>query len=318
MARKPDPVDLHLLSKVSKLYYEQDLNQQEIADRLRLSRPKVSRLLQQARREGIVQITVLTPSGSYADLEHTLEQKYDLQEVVIAEVDESATQEMVSRQIGVTAAHFLQRTLQDGDVIGVFWGITLNNLVGALKPCEACDVHVVQMVGGLGPPEAEEHATGLCRRMAHLLNGGLTLLPAPGIVDRAEVRDVYLSDSHVRRAVTMFDQINVAFLGLGAASPAAWIMQNDVLTQDELSDLRARGAVGETALRFFDERGQAVPSFLDDRLIGITLEQLRQVPRLVGMAGGPDKYEVVHAALTGGFVNVLITDQWCARHLLAR
>ncbi len=318
MARKPDPVDLHLLSKVSKLYYEQNFTQQEIAERLRLSRPKVSRLIQQAHREGIVQITVLSPSGSYADLEHQLEQKYNLQEVVIAEVDPSTSQETVSKQIGVTAANFLQRTIQDGDVIGIFWGVTLNSMISALKPCETCDVHVVQMVGGLGPPEAEEHATGLCRRMAQLLNGRLTLLPAPGIVDRAEVRDVYLSDSHVRRAVEGFNQINVALLGIGAASPTAWIMQNDVLTPGELQALRENGAVGETALRFFDGRGHAVNSVLDDRVIGITLDQLRQIPRLVGMAGGPEKRDAVHAALCGGFVNVLITDQLSARQLLIR
>ncbi len=316
MARKPAPLDLHLLIKVSKLYYEQNLTQQQIAERLRLSRPKVSRLIQQAHCEGIIQITVLSPAGSYADLEQQLEQKFGLQEVVITEIDPTATQETVSRQIGVAAADYLQRTIQDGDVIGIFWGVTLNSMINALKPCDTCDVHVVQMVGGLGPPEAEEHATGLCRRMAHLLNGRLTLLPAPGIVDSSEVRDVYLSDRHVRKAFDMFAKIDVAFLGIGAASPTAWIMQNDVLDQSELEALRRQGAVGETALRFFDAQGQPVHSSLDDRLIGISLEQLRQVPRRVGMAGGPQKQEVVHAALMGGLLTVLITDQLTARYLL--
>lgn len=73
MARKALPADLYLLSKVSKLYYERGLNQQEIADKLHLSRPKVSRLLQQAQEEGIVQITVHSPPGTFADLEEALE-----------------------------------------------------------------------------------------------------------------------------------------------------------------------------------------------------------------------------------------------------
>jgi DNA-binding transcriptional regulator LsrR (DeoR family) len=316
LARKPDPVDLRLLSKVSKLYYEQNLTQQDIAERLRLSRPKVSRLIQQAHDEGIVQITVLSPAGSYADLEQALEQKFGLQEVVITEIDRSASQEIVSRQIGVAAADYLQRTIQDNDVIGIFWGVTLNSMISALKPCDTCDVHVVQLVGGLGAPEAEEHATGLCRRMAQLLNGRLTLLPAPGIVDNAAIRDVYVSDSHVSRAVNMFSLIDVAFLGIGAASPTAWIMQNNVLTQAELRLLREQGAVGETALRFFDARGQVVHSSFDERVIGITLDQLKQIPRRVGMVGGPEKLDVIHAALVGGLVNVLITDHLSARRLL--
>jgi DNA-binding transcriptional regulator LsrR (DeoR family) len=152
--------------------------------------------------------------------------------------------------------------------------------------------------------------------MSQLLNGRLTLLPAPGIVDNDEVRDVYLSDSHVRKAFDMFAQINVAFLGIGAASPTAWIMQNDVLSQQELEALRRQGAVGETALRFFDAQGSAVRSSLDDRLIGISLDQLKQTPRLVGMAGGPDKAEVIRAALLGRLVNVLITDHFSAQQLM--
>lgn len=316
MARKPDPVDLRLLSKVSKLYYEENLTQQVIADRLRLSRPKVARLLQQAHREGIVQITVLSPPGSFAELENLLEQRFGLKEVVITEVDETASQESVSRQIGVAAAEYLQRTIQDGDTIGIFWGVTLNSMVNTLRRCEACNVQVVQLVGGLGPPEAEEHATRLCHRMADLLNGKLTLLPAPGIVDNVQVRDVFLSDTHVRQAFDMFDHINVAFLGIGAASPTAWIMQNEVLTPQEMSALRHQGAVGETALRFFDAYGERIESVLDDRIIGITFQQLKQVPRVVGMAGGPEKNEVVRAALVGGLVDVLITDNLLAKQLL--
>lgn len=317
MARKPDPVDLHLLSKVSKLYYEQGLTQREISDRLRLSRPKVSRLLQQAHKEGIVRITVMSPAGSYADLEQALEEKFELQEVIITEVDRRASQQTVSRQIGVTAANYLQRSIQNGDVIGIFWGVTLNSMVSALKPCDACDIHVVQMVGGLGPPEAEEHATGLCHRMAQMLGGRLTLLPAPGIVDGAEVREVYLSDSHVRKAFEMFTQIDVAFLGIGAASPSAWIMQNDVLTERELQALQEQGAIGETALRFFDRQGRAVRSQLDERVIGISFDQLKQIPRLVAMVGGPDKHRAVRAALSGGLISVLITDQITAQAILS-
>ena len=317
MARKPDPIDLRLLSKVSKLYYEQKLTQQEISERLRLSRPKVSRLLQQAHEEGLVQITVLSPPGGYADLEQALEQRFGLQEAVITEVEPSSPQEVVSRQIGIVAAEYLYRTIQDGDVIGIFWGVTLNSMINALKPCSTCDVHVVQMVGGLGPPEAEEHATGLCRRMAQLLNGRLTLLPAPGLVDNADVREVYLSDSHVRKAFEMFEHIDIAFLGIGAASPTAWIMQNGVLTLEELQGLVRQGAVGETALHFFDAQGQLIPSSIEDRLIGISLEQLKRIPRLVGMAGGHEKHHVIRAALQGGLVNVLITDQLTAQYLLS-
>jgi DNA-binding transcriptional regulator LsrR (DeoR family) len=316
MARKPAPVDLHLLSKVARLYYEDSFTQQEIADRLRLSRPKVSRLLNRAHTEGIVQITVVEPPGGYSQLEQALEARYGLKEVVVVNVEATASQERVSRQIGGAAAEHLRRTIMDDDVLGIFWGVTLNSMVSAMRPCDVNDVHVVQMVGGLGPPEAEEHATDLCRRMARHLNSKLTLLPASGIVDSMQIKDVLLSDSHVQNAFQMYEQITMAYVGLGSASPSSWIMTNDVLNTDELDVLRQQGAVGETALRFFDAQGQPVESAFNDRVIGISLPELQHINRVVAMAGGPEKYDVVRAALTGGWIDVLITDNHLAQSLL--
>jgi len=306
-----------LLSKVSKLYYEQGLTQQEIADKLLLSRPKVSRLLKQARNLGIVQITVLSPPTIYPDLEAELESKFGLQEVIVIETTEPNSQEAVSKEIGIAAADYLQRTLRDGDIIGISWGTTLNAMVSALQPRETRDVHIVQIIGGLGPPEAEVHATDLCRRMAHALSGKLTLLPAPGIVDRQQVKKVILSDSHVQRALDLIPHINVAYVGIGAPTPTSVLMRDgSIMSQDELNDLLTKGAVGDIALRFFDANGQPIHSELDERVIGITLEQLKQIERVVGVAGGPEKDAVIRGALLGGFINVLITDHVTAMRLL--
>ena len=316
MPRKPNPVDLRLISKVSKLYYEQALTQQEISERLRLSRPKVSRLLRQAMDEGIVKITVLSPPGSHDDLENQLEQRFGLKEAVVVEVHNPSSQASVSRQIGTATASYLQRTLRDNDIIGIFWGVTLNAMVTALQSCEARSLHVVQMIGGLGPPEAEEHATDLCRRMSRLLNAKLTLIPAPGIVDDPAHKTVFLSDSYVRHAFELFSTITVAYIGIGSASPTSFIMENGILSQSELEGLHQKGAVGETALRFFNAQGEAIASEVDDRVIGITLKELKAIPRVVGMAGGPEKEAVVRAALEGDLIDVLITDHELAARLV--
>mgnify|MGYP005842686171 CR=1 FL=1 len=317
MGRPPRQADLRLLSKVSKLYYEQNLTQQTIAERLRLSRPKVSRLLQQAIDEGIVQITVLSPPGTYSALEGQLEERCGLEEVVVVEVDESASDGAITREVGIAAADYLQRTLQPGDIIGVSWGTTLSAMVNALQPTPLSDVHVVQMIGGLGPPEAETHATDLCRRIARLLSSRLTLIPAPGIVDNLEAKQVLLSDSYVQSAFALFPRISVAYVGIGTPVGSSLLLRDtSIIQRAELDALLAKGAVGDIALRFFDARGVPTPSDLDERVIGITLEELRHIPRVVGMAGGIHKLEVVCGALRGGLIDVLITDHVLAARLL--
>jgi len=317
MAKLSTVDERRLMVKVSKLYYEDNLNQDEILEKLHLSRSKVSRLLQRARDEGIVQITVITPDGILSDLEAKLEARFRLQEVVVVEVRPSDSQSVISRELGITAASYLARTLRDNDVIGISWGNTLHHMVSALQPMETQGVQVAQIIGGLGPPEAEAHATDLCRRLARTLGSRLTLLSAPGIVDNLRTKEAFLSDIHIQRALSLFPKLDVAFVGIGAPTPDSVMMQDgSIITQQELEALLARGAVGDIALRFFDNYGQAIQTDVDERVIGINLDQLAQVKRVVGVAGGPEKKEAILGALRGGLVDVLITDSITAQSLL--
>jgi len=316
MARPTQQADVRLLSKVGKLYYEQGLTQQVIAERLHLSRPKVSRLLQQAVDVGIVQITVLSPPGIYAGLEQQLEERFGLQEAVIVEVDASASANTIAKELGTAAASYMQRTIQDGDVIGVSWGMTLNAMSNTLQPCDAQDIHVIRLIGGLGPPDAEMHPNELCRRIARMLNSRLTLIPAPGIVDSLTVKEALLSDSYVQAAFDSFQKITVAYVGIGMPSPEGVLYRSSIVSKDELADLTQRGAVGDIALRFIDAQGQLIRSDLDERVVGISVDQLKRIDRVVGVAGGASKRDVVYATLTGKLINVLITDQLLAAALL--
>jgi DNA-binding transcriptional regulator LsrR (DeoR family) len=317
MPRKPQPIDTRLLTRVSKMYYEQELTQQKIADRLYLSRPKVSRLLKQARDEGIVQINVLSSPDIYTDLEEKLETKFELLEVVVLEAPEPYLQEIVTRELGIAAAGYFERTARDGDTIGISWGSTLSAMIHALRPTEAHELHIVQVIGGLGPPQAESHATSLCTRMAQTLDSQVTLVAAPGIVDSEEVKAVLMSDSHVEAAFQQFGSIDVAFVGVGAPTPTSVVMRDgSIISPGELDELVRAGAVGDIALRYFDIDGNPVSTSIEERVIGITREELRSLARVVGVAGGPEKHEAIRGALLGGLVNVLVTDHLTAEFLL--
>lgn len=319
MARKREPTDVRLLSRVARLYFEEHLTQLEIAEKLSLSRPKVSRLLQEAERSGLVQITVLPAPGVHPRLEKELERRFGLREAVVVEVTAPAQQESVVKELGAAAADHLQRTVREGDVIGISWGNTLNAMMTAVQLNPTCGTHVVQLIGGLGPPEADVHVTSLCRRLADLLGSKLTLIDAPGIVDSRRVKSAILSDSHTRAAFDLFPKMRVAYVGIGAPTPDSVVMRDGtIMSPQDLEGLRSNGAVGDIALRYFDIRGNAIRSELDERVIGITLDQLKRTPVVVGVAGGPNKDDVVRGALAGRFVNVLITDHALAQRLLDR
>ncbi len=321
MASTKDAVDLRLMSKVSSLYYLRDLNQREIADRLHLSRPKVSRLLQQARDQDIVQISVASPENNFVDLEAEFENRFDLEEVLITPSGPSDTNgdtTFLKQQIGGAAANYLRRTVQEGDVLGITWGTTLRAMMQSLQPVNTADVHVVQTLGGVGPPEAEAHAADLSRRLAKLLDGELTALPTPGIVDSAEVREVLLSDRHTQAALDLFPELTTAYVGIGALATNPIFDEDPAVSEQTYNDLVASDAVGDIALRFFDADGDTVGTSLHDRLIGITLDQLQNTDCVVGVAGGPQKVDAIHGALRGPLVDVLITDHTTATKIAER
>jgi DNA-binding transcriptional regulator LsrR (DeoR family) len=310
--------EVRLMAKVASLYYEHKLRQTDIAEQLDLSQATVSRLLKRALEENIVHISVRTPMGCHPDLEHAVQTQYVLKEVIV--VDFSIDDEQLLRNLGAAAAFYLETTIKDGECIGISsWSETLLATANAMQPLSrSVSADVVQILGGIGNPNAEKHAAQLTRRLANLVHGDATLLSAPGVVGSRETRDILLADPFVNEATALFDQISVALVGIGSVEPSRLLASSgNVFSEGELSALRNQGAVGDVCLRFFDELGEPVDTPLNDRVIGMSLEQLKRVRRTVGIAGGERKFAAIRGAVRGGLVHVLITDDVTAKRLVS-
>ena len=305
-----------LLYKLAKAYYEDNLTQGEIGKRFGLSRIKVSRLLQQARDEKIVQITIIPPLEPNAELERKLETRFGLDEAVIV-FPSSYDKEAIVQELGPPAAECLLRSLQGREVISISWGTTLLAVVEALSLQTWPDMKVVQMLGGLGRPESETYGADLVHRMAQIFGARPRMIPAPGIVTNKLVRDALLTDPQISGTLALAAQADVAMVGIGRPTPGSVVMGSGILTEEELGQLETLGAVGDIALRFFDAHGRAVQHEICDRMIGLDLNQIKKIPRVIGVAGGDEKYEVIRAALRGKLISVLVTDDGTATRLLA-
>jgi DNA-binding transcriptional regulator LsrR (DeoR family) len=310
--------ELRLISKVARLYYEQDAQQKAIAVQLGISQSTVSRLLKRASREGIVRTTVNMPVGVYAELEDALQSRFELQEAIVADCDDESDEE-IYRSIGRAAAFYLETIVKPEEVIGISsWSAALLGMVDSMHPLSK--VHgtsVVQILGGVGNPSVEAHATHLTQKLASLVGGEAYFLSAAGVASTPEKREVFLEDPYVRKALAMFDKVTLALVGIGSLDPSPLLASSgNTFSDDELATLRQGGAVGDICLRFFDANGEPVRSPLNDRVIGMTLDKIKQVGRSVGIAGGIRKIPAILAALRGGLINVLITDRFTARQLL--
>jgi DNA-binding transcriptional regulator LsrR (DeoR family) len=311
-----------LLVKTARLYYEQHMTQAEISQHLRLSRQKVQRILDEAREEGIVNISIHPIMGIFYDLEKALEKRYGLSEVLVVETTGPDNQDTIAREVGAGGAEYLSRLVRPNDKIVISSGNSLLGMVNALGSRvrnQVRGVTLIQGLGGLlGDPDSGVYGAELVRRAAKALGAQSVLFPAPAIASSAAVRDALYADPYVSQTLALARSADLAFVGIGSAdskqiaAPEMWRF----LPPTALQDLFARGSVGSINLRYFDKSGCLVPSELDQRIIGLTLEDLKQINRVVGIAGGSSKYEAIHAALVGRLVNVLVTDHLTAKALM--
>lgn len=309
--------ELRLMTKVARMYHEQGITQSDIASQLELSQATVSRLLKKARQENIVRTVVTAPPGTYPELEDVLLKTYNLKDVVVVDCEDDS--DTIERELGSAAAYYVETTLKQHEIIGISsWSATLLAMVDAMQPLtRSNEAQVVQILGGVGNPSAEVHAARLTSRLAALVHGKVISLPAPGVVGSAESLRVIQEDPFVREAMALFDKITLALVGIGSVEPSKLLASSgNVFSAEELDMLRRHGAVGDICLRFFDALGQPVMTSLNERVIGMSLEQLKKVQRSVGIAGGRRKTAAIWGALLGGWINVLITDHFTARRLV--
>src|SRR5699024_12809137 len=160
---------LRLITKVAQLYHEKGYLQKQIGEELHLSQATISRLLKTADKQNIVKTSVSIPVGVYSDMEEEIEDRYGLKEVVIADAPSKSNEEIL-RSIGSAASYYLETTLSESDIIGISsWSTTLLAMVNAMQPISNVkNTKVVQIMGGIGNPAAETHASHIDRKSTRL------------------------------------------------------------------------------------------------------------------------------------------------------
>ncbi len=311
-----NPADVALLVRVSRMYYERGMTQQEIARATRLSRPTISRLLDRAKRVGIVEVRIVDPSSDAESIVATLVRRFGLREVILA--SPTVAGEPPRQRVGRLVAEYLQCILRDGMTLGMSWGKTLREMALALKPAHLAHLTIVQMMGGLAVLEDSLDTTGLAQEVGRVLGGRTVQFLAPALVESPEVRRRIVSTPEVRQAMGFLRRLDAAVVGIGAISPHVPLVERGYFTAEAMDKYRHLGARGEMLLQFFDADGRPMVG-LNRRVVGMSLRDLASVPLVIaGVSGPPDKSEAILAALRGRLVHVLITDVTTARRVLER
>ena len=307
---------LHVVTTViaARRYFLDGASKSEIAQELGISRFKVARLLDDARRDGIVKIEIGTPPEIDFVMSTELAARYGLRDALVVRTMDGPD-EFKREQLGRACAESLTQTLEARDVLGLSWGRTLHSMVGHLSRLPACAV--VQIVGSVPTLELDVNSMEVVRRVGDCAGGPVYPLPVPLLVDSPEMAAALRSDPHVHKTIAMFDQLTKAVVGIGAWTASGSTVRS-ALPEELAASLDSAGAVADVCANVLDSNGQEIRAGgLPGRLIAITTDQLRAVPEVVAIAGGAQKAPAILAALRSGLIHQLITDEDAARLLLA-
>jgi DNA-binding transcriptional regulator LsrR (DeoR family) len=311
----PAPRDRGALIKVARMYFLDGRSQDDIARVLGTSRSNVSRMLGAARAQGIVEIRVHDQTARSTDLEQALRERFDLAHVRVAAFQAGTAPAAAA---GDLAARWLDGSLRDGQVVGLSWGASLQAMVSSVSADRPRTVEVVPLVGGLSPAESLVAGQELVRELAGRLGATHRYLHGPALLRSGTARDALLAEPSVNEVIDRARSADIAMVGIGrlGIGSSSHILDGLGLTPGERAAFLAAGPVGDACCRFFDAEGRAVGGVVHDRVLAISLDDLRRIPTVIGVATGAEKAPGVLGALRGRIVDGLVIDASLALAIL--
>ncbi len=303
-----------MIGRVARLYYEYSMTHAEIANLLGFSRVKVTRMLAEARRTGVVEIRVHSSETLFTDLEMALVKRFGLASAWVAPTFSERAQQLDA--LGTMGALALRGCVHPGATVAVGVSATVGRISHHVSDTEVADVTFVPATGSrLGSGEWIQPGES-AQELAQAFGGTVCHLPAPMLASTQAAAELIRSEPDVARALQVASQADVIAFGVGGVVPGSGIIMDDT-SPEKMAELRSLGAVGNISAGFFNAQGEVVDTSLDSRIIGLALSDLLSIPTRVALAGGPPKVAPLGGALAGGYINVLVTDRDTAQALLA-
>jgi DNA-binding transcriptional regulator LsrR (DeoR family) len=281
---------------------------------LGFSRPKVARLLQKAKEQGIVEIRIRTPPDLDMGLELKFAERFGLAQVVL--FPDQVSEEARRTQAALAAAELLTRSIQDDSVVAVGMGRNASGVADELAnpPHRACTF--VSAIGGSPQVGTGNNPNDICRRLAERFGGRTRSLYAPAYAETTAARKTLLEHADARDSLACARQADIALVGIGDARDKSAVVQMGCFSPREMTAMRKAGAVGDILGFFFDIDGKPITVGAGSRVVGIGASDLRAIPRVIAVTSEEGKELAILGALRTEIINVLVTSVGTARKVL--
>lgn len=297
-----------MMVKAASLYYHDGWTQAQISKQIGVSRPIVSRLLQRAEDIGIVEVFIKDETLHTVELEHQLEQRYGLEEAVVVPKSHAHGTSMKSA-VAAAAALYAAKKSKSVTQLGVSWGTTMAELIKHFPYESRPDLHIVPLEGGMGRDSIDIHANHLAYELAKKTRASCSYLYAPAIVDSEDMKHHFMAMNDIKEVLQEGAAVEMALIGVGNPHEESTLEKVGYLNPADAASLKEAGAAGDVGFRFFGDDGTAVEHPFNHRVVGVSLDQLKNVPLVIAAADGTYKLRSIRGLLKSGIVNVLVIDE---------
>ena len=308
--------DTRLMLKCCVMYYEKQMGQNEIAKKLGISRPTVSKLLKEAKERGYVRIEIVGPEErSCYKLEKRLEEKFGLKEAIVVEDKNDLI--FQKEELGEEVAKYLYRKVEEGDIIGVSMGSTLKMIPKYTKVKKFSKIQFIPLVGGIGEADMGMHSNQLVVELSKGMGGSFKLLHGPAIVSNQNIINILREDENIKDVFNTMDKMNIALVGIGSPiDENSNVIKNGYFNKKDVKTFKETKAAGDICLNVYDINGDVSNYEYNKCVFGLNIEKLRNVDKVVAVACGMEKIDAVMGALNGHYINVLAVNYSLAEALL--
>lgn len=313
---KLDQIDTEeqLLVRLAWACEIEGMTQADAAVRFGVTRLRVNKALNEARRRGILRVSVDSVFSAAAELEWDLERRFRLLRSVVvpSPADEAPVTPLVSAGLGAHLGHILAD--ERLTTFGMSWGNTLNLATRFMQPINRPDLEIVSIMGGVSRG-SDVNGYEVTTRLADLCNAEHSFFTAPLYAGSPESQALFLEQDVIRE---MLEKIR----SCGAIALATGDLESSLLVRDALprdvdrADLVAKGGVGDITGHILDAQGELIDHAINRRVIGVSLDDMTKIDNVILAAGGLHKVPILAAALRRGFVDTLVTDENTAVALL--
>ena len=301
-------------------YYIHNETMDSIARHLNVSRSSVSRLLTEARKSGIVRISITSGASSHSPIAKRLAEAFGVTVHLVA-VGDAAPTDIRLERVCRLAASILTDSVNDGNKIGAAWGVTVSNIVSYLERRPLRDATIVQINGGTNAHDvSSQHVTAVLQALATAFDAHIIQFPVPAFFDYPETKAAMWRERSVRSILDIQEHLDVAIFGVGslAARIPSYVYTAGYLDPSDMKQLKAEHVVGDVSTVLLREDGSFEDINLNKRATGLTPAQLQRIPIRIGVVADVARAPALLGALRARTITDLVCDDTTALAVLDR